>query len=105
MRERAGSRRTDVVVAVVGSVAVLGAFAALAVAERARPLRGREEPDTPRRLARNLALAGLSAAATQIAERPVIEPLARAVERRRWGLLPRLGLPGWAETTRSTSCT
>lgn len=97
MRERAESRVSRVI-ALTGSVAVLGAFAALTIAERVRPLRGREEPDTPRRLARNLALAGLSAAATQIAERPVVEPLARAVEQRRWGLLPRLRLPGWAET-------
>jgi len=97
MRARVQSRAGRVI-ALAGSLAVLGAFAALTLAERARPLRGREEPDTPRRLARNLALAGLSAAATRLAGRPVVEPLARAVGRRRWGLLPRLGLPGWVET-------
>jgi sterol desaturase/sphingolipid hydroxylase (fatty acid hydroxylase superfamily) len=97
VRERAKSHAGQVI-ALAGSFAVLGAFAALTLAERARPLRGRVAPDTLRRLARNLVLAGLSAAAVQIAERPLIGPLARAVERRRWGLLPCLGLPGWAET-------
>jgi sterol desaturase/sphingolipid hydroxylase (fatty acid hydroxylase superfamily) len=87
--------------AFAGSFAVLGAFAALAIAERARPLRARGEPDTPRRLIRNLALAGISAAAVHVAERPILAPLANAVERHRWGLLPCLGLPAWAETTAS----
>jgi len=37
----------------------------------------------------------------QVAERPLVGPLARAVERRRWGLLPALHLPGWAGTAAS----
>ncbi len=50
------------------------------------------------RNARNLAVAGLAAATLQIAERPVIEPLAMLVERRGWGLLKRVRfLPAWAE--------
>ena len=88
-----------------GSLAVLGIFVALAAAERARPLRapsaGESEDDQASRIARNLALAGISAAATQLAERPLVVPLARLAERRRWGLLawllPRWGLPAWAE--------
>jgi sterol desaturase/sphingolipid hydroxylase (fatty acid hydroxylase superfamily) len=41
-------------------------------------------------------LAGLS---VQLAEKPVIVPLAKMVERRRWGLLKRRALPIWAEAT------
>src|SRR5262249_6367513 len=41
--------------------------------------------------------AGLSAAAIQLAERPVVAPLAKLVERRRWGLLRQLRLPPWLE--------
>ncbi len=52
-----------------------------------------------RRLARNLGVAGVSAAALQIAERPVSVPLARLVERRRLGILQRFQLPVWLETT------
>jgi sterol desaturase/sphingolipid hydroxylase (fatty acid hydroxylase superfamily) len=39
------------------------------------------------------------AVAVQVAERPVIAPLVRLVERRQWGLLQRLALPRWLETT------
>ncbi len=46
---------------------------------------------------RNLAVAALGAAALQIAERPVVEPLTRLVEQRRWGLLKRVRLPLWLE--------
>jgi sterol desaturase/sphingolipid hydroxylase (fatty acid hydroxylase superfamily) len=95
------ANRAGRALAFAGFFAALGAFAALAIAERARPLRTRGAPDTPRRLIRNLALAGISAAAVQVAERPILTPLANAVVRRRWGLLPRLGLPAWAETTAS----
>jgi sterol desaturase/sphingolipid hydroxylase (fatty acid hydroxylase superfamily) len=50
-----------------------------------------------RHTGRNLAVAGLSAAAVQLAEKPVVAPLARLVERQRWGLVNRLGLPAWLE--------
>jgi sterol desaturase/sphingolipid hydroxylase (fatty acid hydroxylase superfamily) len=82
----------------IGGVVVLGSFAALAVAERQRPLRTRQQPDSVRRVARNLAMAGLTTAAVQIAGRPIVAPVARAVQRHRLGLLPRLGLPPGAET-------
>src|SRR5947209_1029014 len=73
-----------------------GAFAGLLWLERRRPLRRAVEPK-PRREGRNLAVAALSAAAIQLAEKPVVGPLAEAVERRRWGLLKRLNLPTWLE--------
>ncbi|MBA3888297.1 MAG: sterol desaturase family protein [Acidobacteria bacterium] len=79
------------------AIIVGGAFAAILVAERRRPLR-REVEGKFSRLPRNLAIAGLSAAALQLAEAPVAMPLAGAVHKRRIGLLPRLGLPGWLET-------
>jgi sterol desaturase/sphingolipid hydroxylase (fatty acid hydroxylase superfamily) len=75
---------------------VLGAFAALIVAETRRPLRGQVEPKLRRDL-RNLAVAGLSAATLRTLEKPVVEPLSRVVERRRWGLLQRLRPPRWLE--------
>jgi sterol desaturase/sphingolipid hydroxylase (fatty acid hydroxylase superfamily) len=71
----------------------LGTFAALLLLERRQALRARRHEPKLRRDARNLAVAGLGAAALQLAERPVVGPLARLVHRRRWGLLPRLRLP------------
>ena len=77
---------------------VLGAFAAIVVGEARRPLRpDRKEPKLRRNL-RNLAVAGLSAATLQLLEKPVVEPLSRLVERRRWGLLKQVPLPSLAET-------
>ncbi|HYG64283.1 MAG TPA: sterol desaturase family protein [Thermoanaerobaculia bacterium] len=75
---------------------VLGTFAALVWWERRRPLRPETEPKLRRNL-RNLAVAGVSAAVVQVAAAPVLKPLAEMVERRRWGLLRRLGLPVWLE--------
>jgi sterol desaturase/sphingolipid hydroxylase (fatty acid hydroxylase superfamily) len=76
----------------IASIAVL-----LWWAERKRPLR-REVESAAIRHARNLAVAGLAAASVQIAERPIVEPLARHVERERWGLVPWLGGPSWLRT-------
>src|SRR5262249_25080696 len=73
-----------------------GTFCALLWLERRRPLRRSVEPKL-RRNARNLAVAALSAAAVQLAEKPVTQPLTALVERRRWGLLKRLSLPSWLE--------
>jgi hypothetical protein len=66
----------------------VGAFAALVLWERRRPLRRAVEPKLRRNL-RNLTVAGLGAAAHQLAAVPILVPLARTVERRRWGLLRR----------------
>ena len=70
-------------------VLALGVFGALAWAERRRALRTRTEA-TDDRVARNLAVAGITALAVQLAERPVVGPLARRVEARRIGLSYRL---------------
>lgn len=72
---------------------VIGAmFVILTALERRRPLR-REHESKPRRVARNLVFGGLAAATVNLLERPVVEPLARMVERRRWGLLYCARLP------------
>ena len=80
-----------------GPLLVGAVFAALILAERTRPLRGRETPDSPQRLARNLVMAGLCGATVQLAERPFTAPLSRLVARRRLGLLPAFRLPAWIE--------
>lgn len=80
----------------ISAPAVLGTFALLAWAERRRPLRRRIEAGGPH-LARNLVVAGVSALTLSLVERPVVEPLSRAVGRRRAGLLGLLRLPLWLE--------
>lgn len=82
----------------VSGAALAGTFLALAWLERRRPLRKRRVEPRAVHTARNLAVAGLSAAAIQLAERPLVEPLARLVARRRLGLVQRLPLPAWART-------
>ncbi|HZS81307.1 MAG TPA: sterol desaturase family protein [Stellaceae bacterium] len=76
----------------LGAAIVGFALAALVVSERRRPLRRSREAANRRDL-RNLAVAAAGALAIHLAERPVVEPLARLVRRRRWGLLQRLALP------------
>jgi sterol desaturase/sphingolipid hydroxylase (fatty acid hydroxylase superfamily) len=73
---------------------VIGAFAALVLLERRRPLRRVTEPAGGRD-ARNLALAAGSALAIGLVERPITAWLAQRVEARRWGLVPHLPLPSW----------
>ena len=80
----------------MGPLAIGGAFAALVWLERRRPLRRSVEPKLVRDV-RNLAVAVTSAAAIQLAESPLVMPLAETVERRRWGLLKWLRLPRWLE--------
>jgi len=67
---------------------------ALGWGERRRALRRRVEPQGPH-TGRNVAIAACGAVALQLAERPVVARVAALVERRRWGLLPRLHLPRW----------
>jgi sterol desaturase/sphingolipid hydroxylase (fatty acid hydroxylase superfamily) len=81
----------------VGPVVVVAAAILLWWAERKRPLRRTVEP-TPVRQARNVTVAGLAALTVQLAERPVVEPLAHFVEANRWGLVPRLRGPAWVRT-------
>lgn len=75
---------------------VIGAFAFLIWQERRRPLRRRVEDDFEHGV-RNLAVASTGALAVLVFEMPVIQPLARLVEKGRLGLLGGLWLPKWAK--------
>lgn len=75
---------------------IAGACGLLYWLESRRPLRRSVEPKA-KRTARNLAVAGISAAVLQVTERPIIAPLCALVERRKWGLLQKARLPGWLE--------
>ena len=68
------------------------ALGALFVAERRRPLRRSKEPG-PSRVARNVTLGLIAAAATAASEWPIAAPVQTLVERRRLGLLQRIPLP------------
>ncbi len=81
----------------LGVPLALGTFAALVWLENRRPLRHSVESKTIRN-SRNLAIAGIAAAVLQLAERPVVEPLTKFVERKNWGLLKIIRLPGPLET-------
>jgi sterol desaturase/sphingolipid hydroxylase (fatty acid hydroxylase superfamily) len=78
----------------IPSIALLAFVGAVFWLERRRPLRSRADPG-PRRIVRNLAVAGITAAAVSVTERPLTRRLTAWVERRRWGLVPILRLPGW----------
>ncbi len=81
------------------SVAAVGtALVSLVALERRFPLRERNRESKWTRDARNLTVAAVGLAATQVCERPVTNRLTRVVRRRRIGLLPRLNLPGWLDT-------
>lgn len=81
------------------NIILIGAAAALIGLEALRPLRRPMREPKIRHTGRNLAIAGLAAAAVQLVEQPIVMPVAGVVERRRWGIIPRLRLPGWLETT------
>lgn len=81
----------------IGPALAVGGFAAVLWAERQLPLRRRADTENARRVLRNMAMAGLTAAAVQLADRPLVVPLARLVERRGWGLLGQLRLGRWSE--------
>jgi sterol desaturase/sphingolipid hydroxylase (fatty acid hydroxylase superfamily) len=70
----------------------LGVLAGLVLLERKRPLRDERESKL-RRNSRNLAVASLGAMTVNMLEAPVILPLARLAQRKRWGLLKKIGLP------------
>ena len=73
---------------------LLGVGAAVLLLERRR--QAREYVERPsRHVVRNLAVAGIAAITVQLAEAPVVVPLARLVARRRWGLTPLIGGPPW----------
>jgi len=64
----------------------------LTALERRRPLRRAREAKW-RHVSRNIVFAGAAAATVNLLERPVVEPLARMVQRRRCGLLYMRRLP------------
>jgi sterol desaturase/sphingolipid hydroxylase (fatty acid hydroxylase superfamily) len=68
------------------------AFGAFVLLETKRPLRKRRE-DPLQRSARNLAMAGLTAAAVSALQGFIVRPVAEQVESRRLGLLARMPLP------------
>ncbi len=82
----------------ISGTLIAGAFGLLWLLERRRPLRRDVEPKLQRN-ARNLAVASIAAATLQLIERPIAQPLSALVERRRWGLVKRLGLSKWLEAT------
>jgi sterol desaturase/sphingolipid hydroxylase (fatty acid hydroxylase superfamily) len=80
----------------LGGALALGAFAALVMLERRRPLRDPREPAW-RHDIRNLAVAAASVLAIQTLEKPLVQSLAKAVDRGGWGLLKQARLPRWLE--------
>jgi len=77
---------------IVAPLVVGGTFIVLTVLERRRPLRRTREAKW-RHVSRNIVFAGAAAATVNLLERPVVEPLARMVQRRRYGLLYVRRLP------------
>ena len=75
---------------------VFGSFATLVVLEGLRPLRPSVEPK-PRRVARNLGLAGLGAAVLSVLQAPLLVPVAEWARGEQVGLLNRVALPRAAE--------
>jgi sterol desaturase/sphingolipid hydroxylase (fatty acid hydroxylase superfamily) len=90
--ERAGAAYVEAVKAPSAPVLIGGLLLGLWLAERRRPLRERRE-DPARHDGRNLAVAALGGLATSLLERPIVQPLAGLVARRRWGLVQRLPVP------------
>jgi sterol desaturase/sphingolipid hydroxylase (fatty acid hydroxylase superfamily) len=70
----------------------LGALAGLVLLERKHPLR-RERESKLRRNGRNLAVAALGALTVHLLEAPAVQPLARSVGKRKFGLLKQVHLP------------
>jgi sterol desaturase/sphingolipid hydroxylase (fatty acid hydroxylase superfamily) len=74
------------------TVLILGTLATVVLLELKRPLR-RTRQDRLSHDSRNLALALVAAATVSLAEKPVVAPLALAVQRKNWGLLKLVRLP------------
>jgi len=72
----------------------VGWFGLLVWLERRTALRPNVEPRLKRNV-RNLAVAGVGALALQLAQKPIVGPLAKVVKRRSWGLVGNLPFPGW----------
>ena len=80
------------------AVVTVAGFGLLLWLEHRDALRDTVE-DKKRRVTRNLAVAGVSALTLQLIERPVSLPIAKWVERHRFGILQRVALPVWLEMT------
>src|SRR5690242_1412756 len=80
----------------VAGVLGAGTLILLRWIECRRPLRRSVEPKL-RREARNVSVAGVSAIALVLAERPIVMPMAAMVEKWNWGLVRQFGLPLWLE--------
>lgn len=74
-----------------------GAALVILFLEKKIPLRSQVE-SKPRHDFRNVAVSGLSALTIKLTEKPLTDRLTALVAKNRIGLLPRLGLPKWAET-------
>lgn len=79
-------------------VLLVATAAVLTWLEISKPLRRRQREPKLRHTTRNLAVAGLAAAAVQLIEQPAVSRVAKLIETRRWGILRLLRLPRWAET-------
>lgn len=78
---------------VIAALAV--AFVGLALVERRRPLRRWRDPSAAR-VGRNIVIGAITAGTMRALEAPITSRVARSVERKRWGLVPRLPIPaGW----------
>jgi sterol desaturase/sphingolipid hydroxylase (fatty acid hydroxylase superfamily) len=77
---------------VLAPVIVGGTFLVLTALERRRPLRRVREAKW-RHVSRNIVFAGAAAVTVNLLERPIVDPLANVIERRRRGLLYVCRLP------------
>ena len=76
----------------------LGVFGSLVWLEQRHPLRENKRESKLRRNARNLTVAALAAVTIHLVERPIVQPLAKIVQRRGWGMLKQIRVPVWLET-------
>lgn len=81
---------------IISAAIIGGTFGVMSIAETVRPLRSRVE-NRVRRAVRNLTTGGVSLAVITILQAPVLAPVARWAEARRFGLLRLIALPGWLE--------
>lgn len=82
------------VLPVIAGGVMAAAAVLLFVAEKRRPLRTQTQPE-PMRPLRNVLMGVMSTAVVSLLQKPIVEPLAEAVEARRWGLAQRLPAPPW----------
>jgi sterol desaturase/sphingolipid hydroxylase (fatty acid hydroxylase superfamily) len=78
----------------IAPAAVAGAFLFFLLIETWRPLR-RSRESRLRRIARNLATAGIGVATWELLAIPILLPVSRWTMERNFGLLNRLSLTGW----------